>query len=908
LRSLAIEPCPGSRAALHYYQLPLDSGIRLGPYEVVAPIGAGAMGEVYRARDARLGRDVALKVLPLGHPPERVERFSREARAAAALAHPNVLVVHDVGSDSGVVFLVAELLVGQTLRERLDREGRLPAREAVTIGVQVLRGLAAAHARGIIHRDIKPDNLFLTDDGQVKILDFGVARLTDEVVLGATLTGTLTSAGAAVGTAAYMSPEQARGQTVDARSDLWSFGVVLYELLSGRQPFRGDTTADTITAILTREPPELGTEGEVVPASVERVIRHCLAKQPEERFQSASDVAFALENAGTWSSGADSAPAPTRSLSRAALNRAGRGLIFAAVAGLAGTAAWLALAPPAAERRVVRSTLLAPEGTELDFSEGAPALSPDGRRLAVLARRPDGTRQIWLRSLDSSTAQALAGTEGATHPFWSPDGAELGFFSDRRLRRLDLGSGVIRALCAVEPTARGGAWGPDGTILFAPSGRSVLFAIAAQGGAAVAATQLDGQRHETFHRFPHFLPDGQRFMFLSDGTDEPEVARSVRSGTLFVAGLGTRQRTYVAASDTNALVSPTGHLLLLRGDTLLAQPFDAARAALAGSPVELASRVESSVRNEAAMSVAADGTLVFQQGLGSLTQLAWMNRDGRLLETIGPPGRAGEGVELSRDGRRVALTLWDETTNRDIWVRDLERDTATRISSNAGHEVMPIWSPDERRVLYGLESDREAAIVASSADGAGRAQILYHAPVGQVAVPTSMVADSLVAIMIQGDDGFDIALLRLPEGAAEPFGKEEFDELLPQLAPGGEWLAYQSNESGRPEIYVQRLSGDQRRFQISSAGGTHPRWRRDGRELFFLSPDLMLFAVDLTLGPRFAAGPPRLLFEPKVRPTFGYQYAVAADGERFLVIRTVRDQGEPPLIMVQNWAAEIGRR
>ena len=541
-------------------------------------------------------------------------------------------------------------------------------------------------------------------------------------------------------------------------------------------------------------------------------------------------------------------------------------LVAAAALLLAGGAGWIALKNRPAVPPVTRSALLAPEGTEFDFSEGAPALSPDGRRIAYLARRPDGSRQIWVRALESLSAQPLAGTDGATHPFWAPDGTALGFYSDLKLRTLDLtGNGMIRALCPVERTARGGAWGPDGTILFARSGRSEIYRISANGGSEVRATEFDARREEKFHRFPAFLPDGRHFLFVSDGRaesgDPPDRL------ALFVASLDSTTRKRITWADSSVAYSSSGHLLFLRSDTLFAQRFDASRFALAGAPIEISARVASSVRNEAALSVGRYGTLVYQTGLGELVQLAWMDRSGRLLSAVGPPDHT-RTVELSRDARKVALVVWDPRTERDIWVRDLERDTATKVSLEPGDESTPVWSSDDRQLLFTMLTDTGGPIVSKTFNGAGPAEVVYAPPDGRFAVPTSFSSDgSILAMMMGKGEGatqeFDVGLLRRPGRSPDLLNKPEFMEMNGQLAPGtrARWLAYQSDESGSTEVYVQRLDREQARFQISTAGGSHPRWRRDRREFFYLSPELKLMAVEITLEPRFSMGIPRALFE-----------------------------------------------
>ncbi|MGE5835187.1 MAG: protein kinase domain-containing protein, partial [Acidobacteriota bacterium] len=892
-------------------------------YRIDASIGAGGMGEVYRAKDTRLGRDVAVKILPAAFAtdPQRRARFEREARAVAALNHPNICTIHDVGHDQAIDFLVMELIDGEQLAARLTK-GPLPLDEALARAIEIADALDTAHRHGIVHRDLKPGNVMLTKSAsgkahvpRAKLLDFGLARLVPPRIrtecLRAADTNPMTEAGAILGTLHYMAPEQIEGRPADARTDIFAFGTLLYQMLTGRRAFEGASTAALMAAILREEPPR------VHPHEIGRIVRRCLAKDPLGRYQSARDLLNDLEEvkqvlgSGELETRGGERARSAHPRTRLVWAVAGAALMLAAVAG------WGALTVRPADLPVVRSSLLAPEGTEFDFSEGAPALSPDGRRLAFLARGRDGIRQIWVSALDSPAVQALAGTEDATHPFWAPDGTALGFFSNLKLRRVDFSSGTIRPLCDVDQRALGGTWGPDGTILFARSESSEIYKVSSKGGSAVTATEFDASRKEATHRFPIFLPNGE-FLMTADGGPEP--GDPAGHFTLFVASLGSKVRKPITWADSSVAYSTSGHLLFLRGDTLFAQPFDASRLELAGDPVEISARAASSIFDEPTMTVARNGMLVYQTGLGELAQLAWMDRNGKLLPTAGPALPAWS-VELSHDGRKAALVVTDPRPDRDIWVRDLEHGTTTKATFDPEDEFAPVWSLDDRHLFFTAGSTfTRSSIRSTTADGAGSPQTVYATPDGQVVGPTSLSSDgSVLATMVRKanvrvrrdlpdfPNDYDIGLLGLAGQAPDFPSRPESFELNGQFAPGtrSRWLAYGSNESGSLEVYVQRLDREQVRYKISAGGGTQPRWRRDGRELFYLSPELKLMAVEITLEPRFSMGIPRPLFEPKVRGFTPFQYDVAPDGQRFLILRAVTDRHVPSLTLIQNWTKEL---
>ena len=899
----------------------IEAGTRLGRYEVRSQLGAGGMGEVYLARDPKLGRDVAIKVLPaeFSADAERLRRFEQEAQAAGALNHPNVLSIYDVETHEGAPYVVSELLEGETLRELLGGAA-LPARKAIDYALQVARGLAAAHERGIIHRDLKPENLFVTRDGRVKILDFGLAKLTepdgDRARTDLPTRRINTDSGAVMGTVGYMSPEQLRGRPVDPRTDIFSFGAVLYEMLSGRRAFHRDSAADTISAILKEDPPELSQTDKNINPALDRVVRRCLEKNREERFHSASDLAFALEAlSGSQGSGATTTVAPAEA-SESTPGRKLRerlGWIAAAlflVSTLALAALYFRRAEPRAE--TMRFTIPAPEKGA--FGD-ALALSPDGRRLAFVVTGGAGATSLWVRALDSTAARELPGTEGAAFPFWSPDGRFIGFFAGNKLKKIDASGGPAQVLADASVEARGGSWGVDGTILFAPTFTSQLYKVPAAGGAAAEpATELGGARKQTSHRWPWFLPDGRHFLYFA------RAAQKEAEG-IYVGSLDAKEGKFLLNTDLLAAYVPAargggaGHLLFMRDRTLVAQPFDVEKRQLSGEPVIVAEGVltypgEGGPTAYAAFSASANGHLSYLSGDASQVQMGWYDRAGNPLGPVTSPGMYSEPW-LSPDGKRVAAGRADLQSN-DIWLLDVARGTMTRFTFDPATEASPVWSPDGSRIAFASMRGGKFGIYQKISSGAGSDELLLQTD--HNSFPDSWSSDGRF-ILYETENPktrFDLNVLPLT-GDRQPFAflNSEFNETHAQFSPDGRWVAYVSDESGRAEVYVQSFPVSGGKWQVSTGGGDQPQWRRDGRELFYIAPDKKLMAVQVTAGASFESGAPAALFATRV-PATGLtdnrnHYVPGPDGQRFLVNNLVEEGNTQPITLVLNWAAGLKR-
>jgi hypothetical protein len=876
--------------------------MRLGSYDIVAPIDAGGMGEVYRARDARLERDVAVKVLPGGVPgPDRVKRFEREARAAGALSHPNVLTVHDVGTHEGAPYLVTELLSGKTLRERL-LAGPLPRRKAVEIAVQLARGLSAAHEKGIVHRDLKPANVFLTDDGRAKILDFGLAHVTEPIAIDLE-TGTrteperLTAAGTLLGTIAYMSPEQARQGDVDARSDVFSLGVVLYEMLGGRRPFAGATAADTLSDILHADPPPIQTGDRPLPASLDRIMRRCLEKEAAERFQSARDVGFALEALSETSGAVAEAPAPAARWTRpfvAAL----AGAVMAAVGSLALLAALvMGRGRPPEAGPTNRTSILPPPG--VSFEPFNFAISPDGNRLAFIGIGPDGQDSLWVRSLDAGVAQELKETRDSGSPFWAPDSRRLGFFADGKLKVVDTSTGAVQVLC--DATAgRGGSWNGTGTIVFAPNYGGPLLSVSDRGGAPKQATPFDPQTGKA-HRWPSFLPDGRHFLYFQDwgtpGGPHP-------NGT-YVGSLDGDEPKLISADLSGSVFFASGHLLFFQDGSLMAQPFDLVRLELAGPAVILFNRElqKDGAFSRVNVSLSESGAAIFQSLSDAASELVWFDRSGRETGRIAQSGLSAP--ELSPDGRFLAATSDEGRSGRTtILILDLGRGISSNLTGG-GHATNPTWSPDGARIAYLYGAEPRYALVQGRADGLGETEVLLEGP---KMLPNDYLPDGSGLLYMSLDKVISHLVLY-------DFKKRTSEDLVQggefQVSPDGRWLA---GLMANPESHhfflgltVKPFPGPGPQIPIAKVGGAQPRWSGDGKRLFFIAPDRKLMEVAIEVrGDRLRPGVPRPLFQTRiVSPVFVlFQYDVTADGNRFLINSL---KPEAPLTLVTNWPRVLGR-
>lgn len=878
-------------------------GTKLGRYEIRSQIGAGGMGEVYQARDTQLGRDVAIKVLPASYADDkdRLQRFEQEACAAGALNHPNILSIYDVGTHDGAPYVVSELLEGETLRDALDQR-RLPTRKAIGYATQMAQGLSAAHDKGIIHRDLKPENLFITNDDRVKILDFGLAKLvqpsSNEVAQTDIATRKVhTDPGTVMGTAGYMSPEQVRGRAVDHRSDIFSFGAVFYEMLCGKRAFRGESAIETLNAILKEEPAELsGTNPNIAPA-LERVVWHCLEKSPERRFQSAGDIAFALESL-TGATSQPSVIATTSSRAETIWSR--ERLIWTVVcAALLLAAAAFAFAyftRRDSTSRVVRLALPTPEKATQPASV---TISPDGSRVVFEANNASGKRLLWVRALSSLLAQELEGTEGATAPFWSPDGRSIGYFANQKVFKVEASGGRPQLLCATTEN-RGGTWNTDGTILF--GGLEGISRVSAQGGTATLATKLHPK--EEAHRWPYFLPDGRHFIFLADA--ETAEDHQVRIGSL-----DSQESEILFSAISRIAYAAPGYLLYVNQGALVARGFDATLRKLTSEPVTIAEQIaEVGGNHEFDFSVSNSGVLAYQSGTPD-SQLTWFDREGKKLATVGEP-RNYANVMLSPDGRLAATTLMDSDGRvADVWLVDLSRNNTSRLTFESSGEGDPLWSPDGKRIVFSSNrsGNGQVNLYQKAAGGAGDDQLLFSS--NSAKYPTSWSPDGEFILFenwaLKSKSGIwrlslkDNQINALLEATA-------YDQFQGQISPDGRYIAYSSNESGRWEIYVQPYPTTGEKWRISSNGGQLASWRKDMKELFYITTEGRLMSVDITTTPKFESSVARQLFQTTIKNLQqGLCYAATPDGQRFLVNTYVQSNNPAPMTIVLNWTADLKR-
>jgi len=885
-------------------------GARLGPYEVGAPIGKGAMGEVYRARDPRLGRDVAIKVLAAsaaGHA-DRRNRFEQEARAAAALNHPNILAVFDIGDEHGTPYIVSELLEGETLRERLN-DGPLPVRKAVEYAAQLAQGLAAAHARGIVHRDLKPENIFIATGERVKILDFGLAKLTEpEPMSGVgSIVATVqpgTQPGMILGTVGYMAPEQVRGVPADYRSDIFSFGAILYEMVAGQPPFRRETPADTLAAILHEQPPALSNPERHLPASILRIVERCLEKAPALRFHSTDDLAFAVAGALVADPEIrldDSAEAATRT------RRTTAWAFVATLVGLVAVAVGVTayLRRPAAEVISVKLTVSPPPGVVQ--TDPTIRISPDGTRLAFAATSSDGVRRLWIRPLNALDAIPIGETEGATNPFWSPDSRSVGYFAGGQLRKIDLAEGVSITVCDA-PQAAGGAWSVDGVIVFSSGGQ--LHRVPAVGGAMVSLLNgINGTREGATLAYPTFLPDGRHILYLDTGGGR------VGEAALYAAALDSPDRTLVLGGAVSNAWYSRGYLVFLRNATLVAQPFDVKRLTLSGGGIPIVDQVQRPQFGppSGAFSV-SDRVLAYQTGLdarGFPTQLTWFDRRGKVVGVVGEPADYGD-VEISPDGRRATVSQLDPGTGRDIWIFDLARAIPTRLTADPADAFASVWSPDESQIVFNSRRKGHLDLYRKASSGAGSDEAVLVDNADKSPMSWSSKGDLILYntgnVSIVGNQ---VDLWALPlSGDRKPFPvvNSAFNEVRGRLSPDERWIAYTSDESGQTEIYVSPFPGLAGKWRVSTAGGNWPRWSRDGREIFFISTDntqLMSAAVD-GRGSQFVVGKIEKLFEARWRMGARYPYDVGPDG-RILAAVLVEQPTATPITLVVDWLADLNR-
>jgi len=911
----------------------LPAGTRFGPYEILGPLGSGGMGEVYRGHDTRLDREVAIKCLPdsVASDPDRLMRFKREAQALAALNHPHIAAIYELEDSDNVRALVMELVPGESLAAHLLR-GTPAVRNALGLARQIAEGLEAAHGKGIIHRDLKPANLQVTPSGAVKILDFGLAKLgggdsgldAGRGSVGASTTAPATEMGLVLGTAAYMSPEQARGLPVDARTDVWAFGCVLYEMLTGRRAFAGDHASDILAAVLRTDPDWSKLPPETTPGA-RRLLRRCLDKDPRRRLHDIADARIELEDelsghAEPDAPAASGEPAGLRAQSRARTReRVAWILAGVSVAALALAWAfgrWPPAGAPAADARTYRTSVVFPADLRLWASEpsGRFALSPDGRRLAVIGTDAEGRTLLWVRPLDTDAAQPLAGTDGATFPFWSPDSRFIAFLAGGKLKKIDAGGGAVVTLCDGALPASG-TWSREGVILFTPSGSSPVYRVSAAGGTPEPATTLDAAAGDTQHWFPFFLPDGRHFLYFAVGSKARGVTdpRAVYLGSL---NPGEAARLLVEGG-SNAKYA-NGHLIYIRDRTLVAQRFDPDRLELKGDAAPLVEQVQIAglitTGVAGAFTVSDTGVLAYQTGSPVLSQLAWLDREGKDAGRVGEPADYAD-LALSPDGARAAVSVMDTGTGtRDIWMFDLARGLRQRVTFDPGDDIAPAWSrPGADRLLFSSRRQGSTHLYETSLRGAGGDALLFEDNLGKYA---SSVSQDGAFLAYVGGGGIlrrsDIWVLALRgDRRAFPLLETPFVESQPQFSPDGQWLAYMTNESGRQEVYVRPYSRDGERLQASTAGGGWPRWRRDGKEIYYLAPDRTLVAVPVTRqGSRLEIGAGRPLFTVRTRPQArldAYNYDVSADGRRFLVNTFVEQSTAAAINLVINWHVPLDR-
>jgi len=877
----------------------LTFGTKLGPYEIQSALGAGGMGEVYRARDTRLERDVAVKVLPanLSSDPSLRQRLEREAKAVSKLSHPHICTLHDVGHQDGVDFLVMELVEGETLEHRLMK-GPLPPEQTIRIAMQIADALARAHKLGIVHRDLKPANVMLTKTG-AKLMDFGLAKHSGPAPLAAALTemtmeqAKLTSEGMLVGTFQYMAPEQLEGKEADARADIFALGELVYEMTTGKPAFSGKSRANLIAAILTTEPPPIESLQPMTPVPLSRIVKKCLAKDPDERWQSASDLAAELK----WiAEGGSQASATVRiPVGRAKWAHASWMLasIFFLLA-LAGGAAWWT----ATHRRLPPMYFHA----AVPFAASDVALSSDGRTLAMVGYfAPSNDYILWTYEVGSRRTTSLEGTHGAAYPFWSPDGKSIGFFADGKLKKVEVSGGQVQVLCDA-PNGRGGAWNREGTIIFSADAVGPLLRVSSAGGSPSELTKVDTARSEAGHRWPVFLPDGKHFLYLAANfSNRPGI------NAIFVGALDSTEKRFVVSASANASYSEPGYLLYIRDKTLAAQPFDLRHFALSGEPHTLSDEVLYFPQvYRAAFSVSGPEMLVAQTGVGVyLSELTWFDRSGKPTGMIGKAAWYNN-VQLSPDGRKVLTDQTDQDgRNVDVWVLDPARNATTRLTFDPALDSTPVWSPDGKQIVISSNRSLNFRFYLKNADGSGSDEEIAEAG-----------SDSFNSLDWSRDGKYVLArrnnalwYLTLPERALKPFIQAKWVVKGGQFSPDGRWVAYASNESGSMEVYVVPFPSGNGKWQVSSGGGQEPRWRNDGKELFYLSRDSKMMAVPVSTGTSFESGSPVALFQTHRRQPISSQdilsYDVSADGQKFLIATRVDESAVAPLSVFLNWTSAV---
>jgi Tol biopolymer transport system component len=898
----------------------LTPGTKLGPYEIQSLLGAGGMGEVYRARDTRLDRTVAVKVLAshLSSSPELKQRMEREGRAISSLNHPHICQLYDIGSQNGADFLVMEFLEGETLADKL-RKGAMPLNEILKVGIAVAEALAVAHRSGIVHRDLKPGNIMLTQGG-AKLMDFGLAKplgvqaaapgsgtAPPSFTAAATLSGPsplspLTTAGSIIGTIQYISPEQIEGKEADSRSDIFAFGAVLYETVTGKRPFSGKSQISLASSILESDPQPISALKPLTPTAFEHVVTTCLHKNPEERYQTAHDIKIELQ----WIAADKSAPAVAAVPPVPARSRERMGWAVGVVAAiLLGVAAGTFLYHPPQTEVAIRAAINPPANATIavigDFA-GPPVLSPDGASIAFVATGSDGKNMIWVRPLNAPEAHMLANTDGATFPFWSPDSRYLGFFAGAKLKTIDLNGGSPLTVCDA-PFGRGGTWRPDGTILFSPEAQSPLARVSASGGGKPApVTKLDAA--QTSHRWPFFLPDGKHFLYLFIDPRDPAT------DAVYYASADGREKRKLITSQSNAIYAD-GFLLFMRGGQLMAQPFDPAKGTLSGEIQSLASGVmEDASTWHMDASAASNGLLVFSNGGTGDQQMVWVDRSGKQIGTAVKKVANLLSAKLSPQADRIALEIDSGPGAHDIWVYDIAREVQARLTFGPVQNDVPIWSPDGKWIVYtAVEGNLHTKLYRKPSDGSGPEELLISDD--QVANATDWSRDGKYLLYARGPAANYWEIWALPlEGEREPWlivprsGANSFAN-DGHLSPDGHWLAYTSAESGNPEVYVVAFRGGQGKWQISTNGGNQPQWSRDGKELYYFNQtSRLVLAVpvkETNGGLQFGAA--QSIASASMSNSTGF-FDVTPDGKRIL-LNVVSQQVGQSVTVITNFTAGL---
>jgi serine/threonine protein kinase/Tol biopolymer transport system component len=887
----------------------LAPGARLGLYEIVGPLGAGGMGEVYRAKDTKLGREVALKVLPelFARDPDRLARFEREAQLLASLNHPNIAQIYGIAHDPALA-LVLELVEGPTLAERI-KQGGIPLSEALGIAKQIADALEAAHEQGVIHRDLKPANVKLRADGTVKVLDFGLAKALDpasptsaDAMQSPTMTGRATEMGMILGTAAYMSPEQAKGKAADRRADVWAFGVVLFEMITGEQLFLGETSSEVMASVMKEEPDWTRLPANL-PAPVVRLLHRCLEKDPRKRLSAIGDARFDLEetDAGGARSGTPSPSTGGWPASRVALVAAA-GLLV----GVIATWTLSSALPRSAPSTVVSRSSILPAANSTLFPDAASvAISPDARIVAFVTGDAQGNgMQLWIRRVDGLVARAVDGAEGANQPFWSPDSRTIGFFTKDKLKTVSADGGRVEEVCDVQD-ARGGAWAANNVLVFAPANAGPLMRVSASGGTPEPATSLDASRGETGHRFPSFLPDGDHFLY---------AALPARAGTfnVYIGSLsGSKAELLMKAESAPVYASP-GYLLFDRKGGLVAQRFDPASRTLSGDPQPLEDvpgGIGAQWFADHAVSASATGALAYLAAPPANTGLVWFDAAGRETGRVEVPPGQYEQVALSRDGRRAVAERRVSPSVADLWMIDLERGGATRFTTGSSVNFAAAWSPDGERVVFSSDRNGPEGLFVKPSNGTGSEQVLYQSP-SLFKQPQSWSPDGKYVVYTDNSPITNLDLWVMPMGGgseSKPFvyAQSPANENGGQISPDGHWMAYVSDETGRYEAYVQAFPTPGRKFRLTTAGTSGVWWRKDSKRLLMLnSNSTEVLQSDVQPGQEFSATEPKVIGHlPK-----GLQAMdVSPDLQRFLGLMIEGGNVNMSVTLVQNWTSALGR-